>query len=252
MKEQNELPKILANNAIIEVRNLTRKYGALTALEDLNFDIYRGEIFGLLGPNGAGKSTFISILTTLTKPTSGDILINNFSVRKEPEKIKKSIGLVPQDIALYPMLSGLDNLKFWAGIYGLKGPLKNERIQEVLHIVRLEERARDKVENYSGGMKRRMNIAVALLHHPEILVMDEPTVGVDIQSRKFIFDAIKDLKSKDTTIIYTSHYIDEMEDSCDRLALIRDGKLEAAGTPAELKQAGGVEKLEDIMLKYLQ
>jgi ABC-2 type transport system ATP-binding protein len=237
-------------DVIIEVRNLTRKFASFTALDDLSFNIYRGEIFGLLGPNGAGKSTFISVLTTLSRPTSGDIIINNFSVRKEPEKIKKSIGLVPQDIALYPMLSGLDNLKFWAGIYGLKGTLKAERIKDVLSIVRLEDRARDRVDTWSGGMKRRLNIAVALLHQPEILVMDEPTAGVDIYSRKFIFDAIRNLQKKNTTIIFTSHYIDEMEDSCNRIALIQKGKLDAIGTPEELMKANGIEKLEDIMLKY--
>lgn len=233
---------------IVEVRDLTKKFGKLTALDGLCFDIYKGEIFGLLGPNGAGKSTFISIMTTLCKPTSGDVYIKNFSVSKQPDKIKKSIGFVPQDIALYPMLSGMDNLNFWAGIYGLSGVLKKERIREVLSIVRLEERAKDKVEEYSGGMKRRLNIAVALLHHPEILVMDEPTVGVDILSRKYILDALKDLKNQRKTIIFASHYIDEMEALCDRIAVIDRGVIRAVGPVDELRSMYGAEKVEDIML----
>lgn len=235
-------------DSMVEVRNLTKKFGRLTALDNLNFDIYRGEIFGLLGPNGAGKSTFISILTTLCKPTSGDIFVNKLSVGKQAGSIKKSIGFVPQDIALYPMLSGLDNLKFWAGIYGIKGPVKKERIREALSIVRLGDRAGDRVENYSGGMKRRMNIAVALLHHPQILVMDEPTVGVDIHSRKYILDTIRDLKERGTTVIFTSHYIDEMESICDRMAIIDKGVIKSAGTLKELLEYHNKEKLEDVML----
>lgn len=232
---------------IIEVQNLTKKYGRLIALDNLDFSIYKGEIFGLLGPNGAGKSTFISILTTILRPTSGDLTVCNFSVCKEPDKIKKIIGYVPQDIALYPMLSGMDNLKFWAGVYGLKGHTKKSRIEETLSIVRLEDRAKDRVETYSGGMKRRLNIAVALLHHPEILVMDEPTAGVDVKSRKLIFDAVRQLKADNRTVIFTSHYMDEMETACDRMAVLNAGKLEAIGTAEELKSIYHKEKIEEIL-----
>lgn len=236
---------------IVEVRDLSKRFGKLTALDKLNFDIYKGEIFGILGPNGAGKSTFISVLTTLCKPTQGDIFVKGFSLREQSHKIKKSIGFVPQDIALYPMLTGMDNLRFWAGIYGMGGSLKKERIQEVLSIVRLGDRAKDKVENYSGGMKRRLNIAVALLHHPEILIMDEPTVGVDIQSRKYILDAIEGLRSEGRTVIFTSHYIDEMETLCDRLAIIDKGSIKSIGTVKELQVNYGKEKIEDIMLSLI-
>ena len=237
--------------AIVEVIDLTKTFGKLTALNKLNFNIYKGEIFGLLGPNGAGKSTFISILTTLSKPTSGDILLKSFSVKRQPDKIKKCIGFVPQDIALYPMLSGMDNLSFWAGIFGLTGSLKKERINEALSIVRLGDRAKDRVEEYSGGMKRRLNIAVALLHHPEILVMDEPTVGVDIQSRKYILDAVIGLKREGKTIIFASHYIDEMESICDRIAIMDKGITRSVGTIDEIKGMFGVEKIEDILLSFL-
>jgi len=219
-------------------------------LDKLNFDIYKGEIFGILGPNGAGKSTLISILTTVGRPSSGDVYIKGFSVTKQPDKIKRSIGFVPQDIALYPTLSGIDNLKFWAGIYGLSGSIKKERIKEALSIVRLEDRAKDRVDKYSGGMKRRLNIAVALLHHPEILVMDEPTVGVDIQSRKYVLDALRELRDQGKTIILTGHYIDEMESLCDRIAVIDKGIIRVIGSADELKSAYGVDKIEDIMLSF--
>lgn len=214
---------------IIEVKDVTKLYSKLIALQNISLDIYKGEIFGLLGANGAGKSTFISILTTLSKATQGDILIKGFSVNRQPDKIKKSIGLVPQDIALYTMLSGMDNLNFWAGIYGLRGTLKKERIEEALAIVGLGERIQDRVEEYSGGMKRRLNIAVALLHHPDILVMDEPTVGVDIYSRKLILNGIKKLRNEGRTIIFTSHYIDEMELLCDRIGVLDKGVVNAIG-----------------------
>lgn len=236
----------------IEVRELVKKFGRQTVLDNLNFNIYKGEIFGMIGPNGAGKSTFISVLTSLCKPTSGDILINSLSIAGQAGKIKCDIGFVPQDIALYPMLSGMDNLKFWAGIYGLKGETKKKRIEEALSVVKLEDRADCKVSKYSGGMKRRLNIAVALLHHPRILVMDEPTVGVDIQSRKYILEAVRNLKEEGRTVIFTSHYIDEMESLCDRIAIIDKGKIIALGSVSELKRTYGVENIEDILLTIIK
>jgi ABC-2 type transport system ATP-binding protein len=241
----------MSDDITIEIRGLGKKYGKLAALDDLEFDILKGEIFGIVGPNGAGKSTFISILTTLCKPTSGDIFINSFSVARQPKKIKGRIGFVPQDIALYPMLSGLDNLNFWAGIYGLKGSLKKERVLEALSVVKLEDRARDRVSEYSGGMKRRLNIAVALLHHPEILVMDEPTVGVDIQSRKFILEALKDLKGKGRTIVFTSHNISELESISDRIAIMDKGRIIAVGTPDGLKESYGAGNISEILLQLI-
>ena len=233
---------------IIEVKDLSKNYGRIKALNNLNFSIRNKEVFGLLGPNGAGKSTLISILATISKPSSGDILVKGFSSTKQPQRIKPFIGFVPQDIALYTSLSGIDNLNFWASIYGLSGKLKNERIEEALSVVRLTERAKDRVDTYSGGMKRRLNIAVALLHHPEILVMDEPTAGVDIQSRRYIIDAVGKLRDEGRTVVFTSHYLDEMESLCDRIAIIETGTIDALGTLDELLNKYGAESLEDIML----
>lgn len=238
-------------DTVIEVRGLVKKFGSLTALDGLDLEINRGEIFGLIGPNGAGKSTFISVLMTLCRPTSGDVLVNSFSVTKQPDRIKGSIGFVPQDIALYPMLSGLDNLGFWAGVYGLRGALKKERIAEALSVVKLEDRAKDRVSEYSGGMKRRLNIAVALLHRPGILVMDEPTVGVDIQSRKYILEAVRNFKKEGRTIVFTSHYIDELDSLCDRIAVMNKGKIMAADTPDALKTSFGTDNIEEILLKLI-
>ena len=189
-----------AENIAVEVRNLTKKYGRTTALHDLSFEIGKGEIFGLFGPNGAGKSTFLSILATILEPTSGDIMINGWSVREQPDMVKGEIGYVPQDIALYPMLSGRDNLDFWAGIYGLSGKLKKERIKEAVEVVRLGDRIKDRVSQYSGGMKKAEYRCITDAH-PRVLLMDEPTVGVDIQSRSFILEALSALKKEGRTII---------------------------------------------------
>ncbi len=238
-----------AENIAVEVRNLTKKYGRTTALHDLSFEIGKGEIFGLFGPNGAGKSTFLSILATILEPTSGDIMINGWSVREQPDMVKGEIGYVPQDIALYPMLSGRDNLDFWAGIYGLSGKLKKERIKEAVEVVRLGDRIKDRVSQYSGGMKRRLNIAVSLMHHPRVLLMDEPTAGVDIQSRSFILEALSALKKEGRTIIFTSHYVDELETLCDRIAIMDKGRILAMGSADELKKSNGADDLETVMLK---
>jgi len=221
------------NDVIIEVKGLTKKYGRTQVLDIESLEIRKGEIFGLFGPNGAGKSTFISILATVLKPTTGDILVNGASVVSKPDKVKPLIGFVPQDIALYPMLSGLDNMNFWAGIYGLRGRLKKERIAEAVALARLEDRIRDRVSKYSGGMKRRLNIAVSMLHHPEILVMDEPTVGVDIDSRKYIFEALLNLKKEGRTVIFTSHNTNEMETLCDRIASMDKGRILSIRTGSE-------------------
>lgn len=250
-REMSHLRETIYMNfeAVIEIRRLVKKYGRNVVLQGLDFDICKGEIFGIFGPNGAGKSTFISILATICKPTAGDILVCGSSVVRHPDKVKAVIGFVPQDIALYPMLSGMDNLDFWAGIYDLKGSLKKERIAEAVSLARLEDRIRDRVSQYSGGMKRRLNIAVSLLHHPAILVMDEPTVGVDIHSRRYILDALTSLKKEGRTIVFTSHYIDELETLCDRIAVMDKGRILAMGTAAELKIACGADNLETVLFK---
>jgi len=236
---------------IIQADSLTKKYGTATVLDNISLSISKSEIFGLIGPNGAGKSTFISIMATIIKPTSGSLIINGWNIRSHAAKIKPDIGFVPQEIALYPALSGLDNLRFWAGVYGLNGKLRDDRIDEALEIAGLPDRARDRVDRYSGGMKRRLNIAVALLHHPSILVLDEPMVGVDIQSRKYILDALKRLKDSGRTIVFASHYADEMKSLCDRLAVINNGKVMASGTFAALQRLTGRQDMEDVLFSII-
>lgn len=240
------------DNKIIEVNNLTKKFGTLKALDTINLNINKGEIFALVGPNAAGKSTFISIITGLVKPTNGDVVINGYSVSKQSVKVKSIMGYVPQDIALYPTLTAFDNLCFWAGIYGLKGDLRKKRVNQVLSIVRLENRAHQKVMEYSGGMKRRLNIAVALVHKPEIIVMDEPVVGVDILSKKYIIDALKNLKKEGCTIIITSHYINELAEFCDRMALLDDGSIKITGTVNEILDTYKKKDIEQVMISVFK
>lgn len=238
----------MITQTVISVNQITKRYGKRKALQELDFDIEKGEIFGLIGPNGAGKSTFISLLATINKPDSGDIVVDGLSIRKDPEKIRKKIGYVPQEIALYPMLSAYENLDFWAGIYSIPKEQKKHRIESALRYLKLLDRAHDKVKTYSGGMKRRLNIAASLLHRPEILIMDEPTAGVDVLSRACIADMIKELKSLGCTIIITSHYIDELELLCDKLAVLNAGKLLYTGSLSEILQRTGMDNLEKLML----
>ncbi|HHV96753.1 MAG TPA: ABC transporter ATP-binding protein [Clostridiaceae bacterium] len=236
---------------LIRIKNLTKRYSNNIAINNISLDIFKEEIFGFVGPNGAGKSTLVSLLTTLIKPDEGDIIIKGYSVLNKTSEIRKLIGFVPQDIALYPTLSGYDNLKFWGGIYGLRKQELQDRIEEALSIVGMKERAHDKVEEYSGGMKRRINIAAALLHHPEILIMDEPTVGVDIISRQYIIEAIKNLKKEGRTIIYTSHDIEEMETVCDRIAIMDKGVILKCDTVEKLKTQSKDRSLKNTVLECI-
>ncbi|MED3353208.1 ABC transporter ATP-binding protein, partial [Bacillus thuringiensis] len=193
-----------------------------------------GETFGLLGPNGAGKSTTISMICGLIPYDSGDIKVGGKSVKEYPLEAKKKIGIVPQDIALYPTLSAKENLVFWGKMYGLNGKVAKERAEEVLAYVGLQDREKDKIETFSGGMKRRINIGAALMHEPELLIMDEPTVGIDPQSRNHILETVKKLNEKGMTVIYTSHYMEEVEYLCERIAIVDHGKVIALGTKREL------------------
>jgi ABC-2 type transport system ATP-binding protein len=213
----------------VKIQNLVKKYNGNTAVAGISFNIEKGELFGLLGPNGAGKSTTISMLSGLLKPTEGSIFIKEEDVIKNPMDAKRVIGLVPQDIALYPTLSARENLSFWGRMYNLSGKLLKERMAEALEVVGLEDRKNEKIQNYSGGMKRRINIAAALLHRPEILIMDEPTVGVDPQSRNHILETVKKLNEEGMTVIYTSHYMEEVEYLCRRIGIIDHGKMIAIG-----------------------
>jgi ABC-2 type transport system ATP-binding protein len=224
---------------LIEVKQLKKTYGKLTAVDAVDFDVRKGEIFGLLGPNGAGKSTIISMVSTLFRPDSGSITYDGKDIIKNPRAIQEKLGIVPQEVALYPTLSGLNNLKFWGRSYGLKGQDLARRIKEVSEIIGIEDRLKDKVEKYSGGMKRRLNIGAALLHDPEILIMDEPTVGIDPQSRNHILETVKSLNRQGMTIIYTSHYMEEVEFLCDRVSIMDMGKIIASGTKDKLMEIVG-------------
>ncbi len=229
--------------AYIEVNDLQKRFKKLEAVRGVSFAIQKGEIYGLLGPNGAGKSTTISMLAGLVKPSGGDMAVAGFSVAGQPLEAKRRIGLVPQDIALYSKLSARDNLKFWGRMYGIPGKTLAQRIKEVLELTGLTQRADEPLKNYSGGMKRRINIAAGILHQPELLILDEPTVGVDPQSRTHIFDLIRGLNQNGTTVIYTSHYMEEVELLCDRVTIMDQGRIVASGTKEQLLQQVG-EKQE--------
>lgn len=229
--------------AILEVKELVKKYGDFTAVKGVSFDIQEGEIFSLLGPNGAGKTTTISMLSTLYIPTSGDATIGGHSVIKEPMAVRNIIGVVPQDLALYEDLSARENLAFWGQMYGLSGKALGTRVDEVLEQIGLADRAKERVKAYSGGMKRRVNIGVGLLHKPRLLFMDEPTVGIDPQSRRAILDSVKDLNKQGMTVLYTTHYMEEAAELSDRVGIIDHGELIALGTQAELTRQVGENEI---------
>ena len=226
----------MKNTSIFIVEDLWKSYGETEAVRGLTFKISRGEFFGLLGPNGAGKSTTIGILSGLIEPTRGHISISGFDLFSSPMEAKARLGLVPQNFALYPTLSARDNLVFFGRIYGLKGKHLRERIARVLEIVELTDRAKQTVATFSNGMKRRLNIAAGLLHEPEILILDEPTVGVDPQSRNAILERLDSLNQSGVTVLYTTHYIEEAQRLCDRVAILDQGKMMALDTPARLIQ----------------
>jgi ABC-2 type transport system ATP-binding protein len=217
--------------AILEVDNLVKKYGDFEAVSGVNFSVEQGEVFGLLGPNGAGKTQTISMLTGVIQPTAGTARIGGYDIRTQLDQVKKINGLVPQDLALYPTLSARANLNFFGRIYGLRGKELKERVEDVLRIVALTDRADQAIEKYSGGMKRRVNIAAGLIHHPKLFFLDEPTVGVDPQSRNHIFESVLRLnRERGMSIVYTSHYMEEVELLCNRVAIIDQGKIIAMDT----------------------
>jgi ABC-2 type transport system ATP-binding protein len=222
---------------MITATGLKKKLGNVQALKGISFKINPGEFYGLLGPNGAGKTTTISILSTILKPDEGEVSIDGIDLLREPQKCKRLIGVVPQEIALYNKLSAWDNLMFWGSLYKVNETELKDRANELLKLFGLYDRRNDKVNDYSGGMKRRINIASALLHSPRLLFMDEPTVGIDPQSRNLIFEVIEQLHKSGLTIIYTTHYMEEAERFCDRIGIIDNGQIIAQGTLDELKQA---------------
>ena len=219
---------------IITVTNLTKRFGELIAVDNLSFEVFDGEIFGFLGPNGAGKSTTLNIISSLLDFDKGEITVGGFNLEKDARKIKAMIGLVPQEIALFGNLTAQENVAFFAGLYGLKGAQLKKAVAEALAFVGLTEHAKKRAGKMSGGMKRRLNIACGIAHSPQIIILDEPTVGVDAQSREHIMGSIRTLRDRGATIIYTSHYMPEVQEICDRIAIIDHGKLIAIGTELEL------------------
>lgn len=218
----------------LNVQNLVKNYGDFTAVDNLSFFVNEGEIFGLLGPNGAGKSTTMNVISTLCDFTRGNVTVGGFDIIKKRADVKRIIGMVPQDLALYPFLTAEENVKFFASLYGLYGKELNESAHEALEFVGLSDRAKMRPKKMSGGMKRRLNIACGIAHHPKLIIMDEPTVGVDAQSREHILGSVKTLRERGATVIYTSHYMNEVEEICDRLTIIDHGKSIACGTEQEL------------------
>ncbi len=236
------------NNHAIEVLGLHKQFGAVHAVQGIHFDVAQGEILSLLGPNGAGKSTTISMLSCLQEPTSGEARIMGHSIRSEQMAVRSVIGVVPQEVALYPDLSARENLVFWAKMYGLRGAAQQERVDEVLEIVGLGDRTKGAVAKFSGGMKRRLNVGIALLHRPEVLILDEPTVGIDPQSRRHILDSVKELNRAGTTVLYTTHYMEEAQELSDRIVIMDQGQVIAQGTQGELVQVVGELSRVDLSL----
>ncbi len=234
---------------IIEVKNLTKKYNGFAAVKRINFDVHAGEVFGFLGPNGAGKTTTISVLTTLLFPTSGRVKVAGFDVSKERDQVRSKIGLIFQETTLDDDLSAWENLKIHASLYHVKRFDFEKRAHDLLTMVGLWERRRNLVKTYSGGMKRRLEIVRGLLHYPRILFMDEPTLGLDPQTRANIWDYVLDLHKKEgITLFMTTHYLDEAE-YCNRIAVIDQGRIVALGTPKELKRKAQARNLNDLFLK---
>ena len=248
--ENHKVKDGVSASEILVTRDLTKTYPGSTepAVKNLNIVIEKHQIFGLLGPNGAGKTTVISMMTTLLRPTKGTILIDGMDVVRNPRAVKRLIGYVPQDLALYPSLSARENLRFLGRIQGLTGTTLEKRVSECIEFVGLERSADRRVYTYSGGMKRRTNFAAGILNRPRLLFLDEPTVGIDPQSRGLILDRLADMK-KDTTMIYTTHYIGEVENLCSIVAIMDFGTVMAQGTPEEL-MAGfpGSRSLEDVFI----
>lgn len=237
----------MGNSSIVSIKNVSKSFGKQQVLESINLDIYQGEIFGLLGPSGAGKTTIVRQLIGLELPSEGENWL--FNEKMPSLKLVEKAGYMSQADALYQELSAKDNLEFFGALYGLKGKRLKQRINEVMEIVQLSGDLNKLVSNYSGGMKRRLSLAAALLHEPELLILDEPTVGIDPVLRKSIWERFYELKEKGTAIIVTTHVMDEAE-KCDRLGMIRDGKLIAVGTPEELKKNTGSKTIEQAFLVY--
>jgi len=224
---------------VLEVSQLTKRFRDFEAVKNVSFSVQKGESFGLLGPNGAGKTTTIQMISGLFPPSSGTIDIAGIDMVRQPKQGQALLGIVPQEIALYQTMSARENLTFWGRMYGLRGNHLQKRINEVLEIIGLTDRAREKVETFSGGMKRRVNIGAAILHKPELLIMDEPTVGIDPQSHSHILETVKQLNAEGMTVIYTSHYMEEVEYLCEKIGIMDQGEFITSGTISELRETIG-------------
>src|SRR5512136_473540 len=232
----------------IQVNDLHKAFGEIKAVQGVSFDVQQGEIFGLLVPNGSGKTTTISMLATLLRPDECDAFVMGHSIRRDPMAVKSVLGVVPQEIALYEDLSARENLSFWGKMYGLRGAKLRQRVDEVLDVIGLSGRAGGRVGKFSGGMKRRVNIGVALLHKPQVIYMDEPTVGIDPQSRRNILDSVVTLKNQGMTVLYTTHYMEEAQDLCNHIAIMDHGRVMACGTHEELVRLVGEQTRIDLTL----
>jgi linearmycin/streptolysin S transport system ATP-binding protein len=238
---------------IVEVQGLRKQYDppkGVLAVDEVSFVIDRGEIFSLLGPNGAGKSTTISMLSCLLRPSGGDALVDGHSIVSDPQAVKEVIGVVPQDVAVYPDMTARENLVFWGRMYGLSGADLTTRVDEVLELISLVDRQKDRVDKFSGGMKRRVNIGVALLHKPKVLYLDEPTVGIDPQSRRSILDGILALRDQGMTVLYTTHYMAEAQELSDRIGIVDNGKMIAMGTHEELVRIVGEQARVELRVDH--
>jgi len=235
---------------IIEVKNLVKKFGDFTAVDDISFNVKEGEIFAFLGPNGAGKTTTIKMLTTISQPTSGKLLINGFDPVKESSEARNSFGIIFQDHSLDDELTAFENLEFHGVLYNVPKKIRRERIEELLKLVELFDRKNDLVKEFSGGMKRRLEIARGLLHHPKIIFLDEPTLGLDPQTRNHLWNYIKDMNQKEKiTVFFSTHYMEEADRMADLIAVIDHGKIISRGTPEDLKTETQTDNLEDAFLK---
>ncbi|MBL8055216.1 MAG: ABC transporter ATP-binding protein [Anaerolineales bacterium] len=238
----------MTDHTAVEVHDLHKSFGSLQAVRGVTFAARAGEVLSLLGPNGAGKSTTIAMLSGLIRPDEGDACIEGQSIRNTPAAAKAALGVVPQEIALYPDLSARENLEFWGKMYGLRGAALRQRVDEVLDVIGLKDRQKDRVGKFSGGMKRRVNIGAALLHKPRVVIMDEPTVGIDPQSRRHILDNVKDLNAQGMTVLYVTHYMEEAAELSDHIAIVDQGRVIAYGTHAELMALVGEQTRVDLKL----
>lgn len=235
-------------SAVIEVSGLIKRFGKYTAVNELGFSVSAGEIFGLLGPNGSGKTTTINMISGLSVPTGGSVSVLGLDPRKQSSAVRRKLGVVPQETALYEELSARRNLAFHADLFGMRGARRRQRIEQMLELAQLGDRANSRVETFSGGMKRRLAIARALLHDPSVIYLDEPTLGVDVQSRHVIWDYIRQMRAEGRTVLITTNYLEESDQLCDRIAVIDHGRLVGLDSPDGLKRAHGASTMDEVFL----